>query len=153
MNGKDKFLHNDYLELIVRVFIGIVFIYASIDKIAAPAQFARIIYNYHIMPANLINLLALTLPWIEIVCGILLIVGIYKDGSILIINVMLLVFIIAISINLYRGINLECGCFSVSSKAKESAIELLLRDIGLLILCIYAYFNRSRRFDLVKSKA
>ena len=153
LNGTNKFLHNDFLGLIVRLFIGIIFIYASLDKIQSPAQFARIIYNYHIMPGMLINILALLLPWIEIISGMLLIAGIYKEGSILIINVMVLVFIVAIGVNLYRGINLECGCFSVSSKAKESAVGLLLRDIGLLILGVYVYLNRSRRFDLIKTKA
>ena len=92
------------------------------------------------------------MPWIEIICGILLIAGIYKEGSILILDLMIIAFIIAIGVNLFRGINLECGCFSVSSKAKDSALDLLLRDIGLLILGIYAYLNRSQRFSLMKTR-
>ena len=152
LSNVNRFLQNDYLGLIVRLAVGIIFIYASIDKIGAPSQFARIVYNYHFLPGSLINIFALILPWIEIVCGILLIVGIYKEGSILILNLMIIAFIIAIGVNLFRGISLECGCFSVSSKAKGSALNLLFRDIGLLILGIYAYFNRSQRFTLVKAK-
>jgi len=152
LNSVNKFLQNDYLGLIVRLTIGVIFIYASIDKIGAPAQFARIVYNYHFLPGSLINFFALVMPWIEIICGILLIAGIYKEGSILILDLMIIAFIIAIGVNLFRGINLECGCFSVSSKAKDSALDLLLRDIGLLVLGIYAYLNRSQRFSLMKTR-
>ena len=152
MISNNKFFQNDHLGLIVRLAVGIIFIYASLDKISDPAQFARIIYNYHLLPGALINILALVLPWTEIICGILLIIGVYKEGSIILVNLMVLVFIVAIGINLFRGINLECGCFSVSSKAKESAISLLIRDFGLLALTIYAFLNRSGRFQLIKSR-
>ncbi len=152
MINSNKFFQNDHLGLIVRLAVGIIFIYASLDKISDPAQFARIMYNYHLLPGALINIFALALPWTEIICGILLILGVYKEGSIILINLMVLVFIVAIGINLFRGINLECGCFSVSSKAKESAISLLIRDFGLLALTIYAFLNRSSRFQLMKSR-
>ncbi len=147
-----KIRDNEYIELIVRLAVGFIFIYASLDKIANPAQFARIVYNYHLLPGNLINLMAIILPWVEIVCGLTLVLGIYKKGSIYIINLMVLVFIVAVTVNLIRGVDLECGCFTVSSKAKSNAMSLLIRDIGLLILTIYLLFNRAVRFDLLKAK-
>lgn len=146
-------LHNDYLNLVVRLFVGIVFIYASIDKIADPGQFARIVYNYHMLPGSLINIFALILPWVEMICGISLILGIYKEGSVLIFNLMVLAFIIGISVNIIRGVNLECGCFTVSSKARSNAIDLLIRDIGLLVLTVYLFISKSKRFDLVGRRA
>ncbi len=148
-----KLLHNDYVALIIRLIIGVMFIYASYDKITTPAEFARIIYNYHLLPGELVNLAALIMPWMELICGIALIAGIYRRGSIVIINLMLVIFAVAIAINLIRGVNLECGCFSVSSRAKSNALELLLRDIGLLILGVYLFINKSTRFDLLKSKS
>lgn len=150
MSNRSGLLHNDYLSLVIRLFIGVVFIYASYDKITSPAQFARIIYNYHLLPGELINLAALTMPWIELICGIGLIAGIYRQGSILIINLMLVVFAAAIAVNLIRGVNLECGCFSVSSKAKSDALGLLFRDIGLLVLGVYLLLNKSTRFELIR---
>lgn len=146
-------LHNDYLNLVVRLFVGIVFIYASIDKIADPGQFARIVYNYHMLPGSLINIFALILPWVEMICGISLILGIYKEGSVLIFNLMVLAFIIGISVNIIRGVNLECGCFTVSSKSRSNAIDLLIRDIGLLVLTVYLFISKSKRFDLVGRRA
>ncbi len=152
MSGFNKFLHNDYLELVVRIAIGVVFIYASVGKIAAPAQFARIVYNYHLLPGDLINLMAIIMPWVELICGISVILGIYKEGGILIIGLLLCVFAVSIGINLFRGVDLECGCFTVSSRAKSNTLELLLRDVGYMIMVAYLMINRSQRFDIVKTK-
>jgi putative oxidoreductase len=117
-----------------------------------PAQFARIIYNYHLLPGNLINLAAIIMPWVEFICGVALILGIYRGGATLVLNTLLVVFLIAIVVNLVRGVNLECGCFSVSSKAKSSAWNLIFRDIGYLIVGLYVYFNKSTRFSLGKAR-
>lgn len=152
MSSFDKFSQNDYLELIVRTAIGLIFIYASLDKIASPAEFARIIYNYHLLPGELVNMVAIIMPWVELICGICVILGIYKEGAILIIGLMLFVFAVSIGINLFRGVDIECGCFTVSSRAKNNALGLLLRDIGYLVLIAYLMINRSQRFDLVKTK-
>jgi uncharacterized membrane protein YphA (DoxX/SURF4 family) len=152
MTAWQKFLHNDLLGLAVRLALGLVFVYASIDKITNPADFARIVYNYHLLPGELINLVAIIMPWIEFVCGILLILGIYKEGSALIINAFIVIFAVAIAVNLFRGVDLECGCFSVSSRAKGSALSLLIRDMGYLALALYVLFNRSQKFQLLKSR-
>jgi len=153
MTGWRDLLHNDYLGFLVRLVVGLIFIYASIDKLFNPNQFARIIYNYHILPGELINFTAIVLPWIEFICGLSLITGIYKDGSALILNLLVVVFLVAVGVNLVRGIDIECGCFTVSSKAKTNALSLMIRDIGLLILTLFIFFNRSGRFVLIKGRS
>ncbi len=145
-----KFLDNDYLSLLLRLFVGVVFIYAAIDKIVNPAQFARIVYNYHLLPGSLINFFALLMPWVEVTCGVSLIIGVLSRGGVLLANLLTISFIMALGINLFRGVDIECGCFTVSSKAKGGILELLIRDIGLLILTTYLYINRSTRFCLLK---
>ncbi|SYZ73517.1 DoxX family protein [Candidatus Zixiibacteriota bacterium] len=151
MADNRKFFDNDYLNLVIRLFVGVIFIYAAIDKVANPAQFARIVYNYHLLPTSLINLFAIVMPWVEIICGATLILGVFRPGGVLLANLLILSFIIALSVNLFRGVDIECGCFTVSSKAKGGIIDLLLRDAGLLILALYLLFSRSRRFSLMKS--
>lgn len=145
-----KIINNDYLILLVRIAVGAIFIYASINKITNPAQFARIVYNYHLVPSDLINIFALILPWVEIAAGICIMLGIWKEGGILLANLLVLSFIIALSINLARGVNLECGCFTVSSKAKSNIISLLIRDFGLLALTAYLYLISRTRFCLIR---
>jgi len=153
MSGLLKFRDNEYIELIVRLAVGFIFIYAALDKIIHPGQFARIVYNYHLLPGSLINLMALMLPWVEVISGIALVVGMNKKGAVYIINLMVVMFIIAVGVNYFRGVNLECGCFTVSSKAKGETLDLLIRDFGLLALTVYLFFSRAVRFDLHKRKS
>ena len=65
----------DQSNFVLRLIIGGTFVYAALDKIMHPDQFARIIYNYHQVPGQLINIFALFLPWVEIISGVLIIVG------------------------------------------------------------------------------
>ena len=132
-------LHNDgWLELTARIILGGIFIYASIDKIIAPAHFAKIIYGYYLFPEYSINLIAITLPHLEMVCGTALLLGIYPRSAGTILGGLLLLFSVAISINLIRGVEFDCGCFSVDEPGYLlSAKQLLLRDILLFALSIY----------------
>jgi len=137
-------ISNKYLVLAIRLVLGIVFIYAAIDKIANPAAFAQSIYNYRMLPHTFINFMALTLPWLEIIWG-----------SALLIGFMLFIFIIAISFALVRGLDISCGCFSSGGGGGGHgvAVDLLIRDIlmfaGSLIVLFYAgsAFSLARRPD------
>lgn len=133
-----------YTALFFRAILGIVFVYASMDKIANPQDFAQIIYNYRILPSFLINIFAITLPWIELICGLFLIGGIFIESSSLLIFVLLVIFIIATSVNVFiRGIDINCGCFTTSLTAKKLGGELVLREIILLLMSLQIFlFNR-----------
>jgi putative oxidoreductase len=132
------------LVLLFRVILGVTFIYASLDKIAHPEQFARIVYNYKILPEFLINVYAVTLPWVEFVAGLFLIFGIFTESASLLISFLLVIFIVAISINLFRGINLNCGCFSTDPGGKKEGANLLIKDFIFLFLGIMIFsFNKN----------
>jgi uncharacterized membrane protein YphA (DoxX/SURF4 family) len=117
-------LNNKYLLLLLRIVIGIIFIYAAIEKISDPAAFSNSIYNYKLLPLSLVNLLAITLPWVELSAGLLLLFGIYVKENSAIISTLLIVFFIAIAISLARGLDIDCGCFGTSDGAKVSLIKL-----------------------------
>ena len=119
---------NKYFLLGLRLVLGVVFIYASIDKIDKPGGFAEAIYNYRMMPHATIDLMAIVMPWLELLCGILIIIGLFVRGSALLIGFMLLVFIVAISFALVRGLDISCGCFKVEG-GHTLALGLLVRDI------------------------
>jgi uncharacterized membrane protein YphA (DoxX/SURF4 family) len=138
-----KILSNKYFLLAIRLLLGVVFIYASIDKIAKPEGFAQAIYNYRMMPHVAINLMAIVMPWLELICGILIVIGIFVRGSALLIGFMLLVFVIAISFALVRGLDISCGCFRVEG-GHALAADLLVRDVLMLVAAaIVAVFGGS----------
>jgi rhodanese-related sulfurtransferase len=127
-----------------------VFIYASIDKIAHPADFAKDVYNYQILPDTLVNLTALVLPWLELVLGLGLLAGIWLPGAVLTVNGLLAVFLAAFAFNLARGLNVDCGCFGASGLGPSMSTHwYLLRDAGFLamgaFLLLAVFRNRQRK--------
>jgi uncharacterized membrane protein YphA (DoxX/SURF4 family) len=141
-----RIIDNDYLTLIVRVVVGGIFVYASIYKIYDPASFAKSIWYYHLLPGSTINLIALTLPWLELLCGMSLFLGYSYRGSVILVNIMTLLFIIALSSAILRDISIDCGCFRAASTANDSALNALWFDIGLIVLTLQLFFSRSRRW-------
>ncbi len=91
------------------------------------------IRNYHILPYWAVNIMAIWLPWIEFIVGIFLILGIYEKGSALVMNVVLIIFIIALSSALARGIDIACGCFSTSAKSGKVGLTRIIEDILMLL--------------------
>jgi len=128
--------------LAARLVMAGIFIYASIDKIAHPAAFAKDVYNYQILPDVLINLTALVLPWLELLLGLCLLAGIWLPGAVLTVNGLLLVFLAALVFNLARGLDVNCGCFSTGSDAPVmSTAWYLSRDVGFLAVGVFLFFG------------
>ena len=134
--------------LVCRIVLGGIFIYASLDKIAHPAEFAKAIGNYHVLPFGLENLLALTLPWLELLAGVALITGVMVDGAAIMVIIMNIVFIFAISQALARGISIECGCFSVTTEGGDNiGLQTIIRDIGYLIMGFIVLYRKDNLFE------
>jgi len=110
------------VHLLLRLLLGAFFVFASLDKIAGPAAFAKIVYQWQVIGPVPSNLVAVTLPWIELVAGSLLIAGVWKRESSLVIALMLVVFIVAAGSVMARGIDVEnCGCVSVAKAEAPGA--------------------------------
>lgn len=121
---------NAWVELILRWAIGITFIYVSFHKIMNPARFAEVIYGYQLFPGGSINLIAILLPSLELFSGTALILGIYPRSAMLVVGAMLLAFIVALSVNLVRGLKFDCGCFAFGEATPRTSVVLLLvRDV------------------------
>ena len=127
------------IVLLVRIVLGGVFVYASMDKILRPDDFALVISNYRILPDSLVNLAAVTLPWLELFLGGFLLLGIWVPGAALTCNALLGIFSIALAFNLLRGLDIDCGCFrlSLEGEPRASMVLYLLRDAALLCLGVY----------------
>jgi uncharacterized membrane protein YphA (DoxX/SURF4 family) len=136
---------NKWVVLAIRIVIGGIFIYASINKILNPDAFARIIHNYRLFPPSLINIIAIVIPWIEIISGALLIIGWKYKAANLIIGGMLATFIIALAISYIRGININCGCFSTTASTKSDLLMRIFEDVLMVIGCLIIGFAGKRQ--------
>jgi len=134
----------DYLELLLRFLVGGTFVYASLDKILDPAGFAQAIHNYRILGAGLLHPTALYLPWLELVAGMAMIMGLARRGSALLIGLMTLMFMAAIVSALARNLDISCGCFHTSG-GHAVGMSLLLRDLALLAGAVALLLNRGVR--------
>lgn len=149
MRTLEKVVSNKYVVFAARVILGVVFIYASLDKIQHPGEFAQAIYNYRMVPNVVINVMAIVLPWLELICGILIIVGVFVRGSALLIGAMLAVFIIALSSALMRGLDISCGCFTLEG-GRSIAANTLVEDILLIICAGIALLYGGKAFSFKK---
>lgn len=135
-----SWLLHPWLSVRLQLGLGAIFLVAAIPKIADPPAFAHAIYNYRLVPGPAINAMALLLPWVELLAGIALVAGVWKRTAAGITGLLLLVFLVALSVNLARGNPVNCACFGVHAKEKSRA-ELLdemrwtiLRDVAILAM-------------------
>jgi uncharacterized membrane protein YphA (DoxX/SURF4 family) len=128
------------LTLSARFILGGVFVYASFDKILHPAAFAEAVYNYQILPDELINLTAIFLPCLELVLGIFLIISFWMLGTVLMCNLLLTTFIAALLFNMARGLNINCGCFSTTAVESSMNVLTVLRDTSFLAMAGYLLY-------------
>jgi uncharacterized membrane protein YphA (DoxX/SURF4 family) len=130
-----------FLEMPARFLFGLVFVYAGAAKIADPAAFAASIFQYQLLSDWLVYPAALFLPWLEAVCGLCLWAGAFKRGAAAICNGLLVIFMLALAINLWRGNDVACGCFGNAGSADTQAA--LIRDGVMLALgLVVQYFAR-----------
>ena len=138
-----KLISNKYLTLIFRLALGVIFLIASFDKIVSPADFASSIRNYRILPFYFVNIMAIIMPWLELFCGIFLILGAFTRASALLISFMLVIFAIAIFSAIVRGLDIDCGCFKNGIMAGKAGWKKFFEDILMIIMGIQIFFSQS----------
>jgi putative oxidoreductase len=134
-----------YAVTAVSLAVAAVFIYAGIDKIRDPLQFADSIAAFAILPAVLINLLAMGLPPFEIASGLLLIGPWTRRMGSLAVAIILVVFMIALSSALLRGLTLDCGCFGPGAPSRPRMWLELALDAVLLSGALFVYLRSISR--------
>ena len=137
--GLRSWLIHPNTALMSRIVLGSVFIYASLDKINHSDLFAEAVYNYQLSPEVAVNLVALWLPWLELLSGALLILGLWVQGSILILSGLMVLFLSALGINLARGLDIHCGCFTTQGTDPMTVLTLF-RDSCFLLLALYLFW-------------
>ena len=129
---------------VLRIGLGLLFVLASLDKIAHPALFAQAVANYRILPAALVNPAAILLPWTEAVAGLALACGVMSRGASLILAGLMATFSAAIAANLARGIDVACGCFTVDPLAVPDMRFAIGRDAAILLLALVVLWRTFR---------
>jgi putative oxidoreductase len=146
-----KILTHRYVALVLRLYVGALFIYASMYKINYTGEFAETIASYQIVPYWTVNILGVVLPWVELICGILLVAGIRARSATVVIGFLMILFGLAIMINLMKDSPISCGCFH--TVGEKISWWTLLRDLIWVIMTIHILFydkafHLEKRFSL-----
>jgi uncharacterized membrane protein YphA (DoxX/SURF4 family) len=135
-------IRNKLVFFFFRLIVGGVFIWAGALKIADPLEFAQSIQNYQFFPRDLVFVIAIVLPWIEVLGGAFLVIGLWRRSSALLISLLLLGFIGLVALALLRGIDTSCGCFG--SFSRRADLGLILGDAVLLFLAANVFLANPR---------
>ena len=114
------------IVVLLRMIVGGVFIYAGVLKAMDPAQFAKDVDNYRMLPFAASAAVALYLPWLEIIAGGALAVGIHRAGATLLLGGMLVTFFVALTSAWARGLDVACGCFAHTTNKSNYPLSLLI---------------------------
>ena len=122
--------------LVVRgsqIAIGVVFAWSGLAKLGDLHGFADQVHNFRMVPIFAENLVALSLPWIELVAALALILGIRARAGAVLVTGMLAVFTVAIIVALIRGLDIECGCFGTSDASRVGLVKIA-ENLGMLVV-------------------
>lgn len=125
-----------------RFALAIVFIYAGVVKSNDITAFAGQIANYQILPYAWNYLVASILPYLELLCGLLLLLNMRVRPAVLVLFVLNIAFMIVLLSAIIRGFDIDCGCFRPDSVNPTSPLAALWRDVGLLLLMVVAWVSR-----------
>ena len=131
---------------LARLAVGGLFLGACLAKIRNPELFALAVNRYRILPGYGVNLVAITMPWIELTTSLAILAAParWRAAGAFLITGMLAVFTLAISLNLLRGIEVSCGCFSTQPDATVSDGWNLVRNAALIWLSVVIFLDAFR---------
>jgi putative oxidoreductase len=125
-------VRNRTVLLVFRIVLGGLFVYAGVVKVLEPLDFAQGIRNYQIVGQSLSFPAALILPWLEILAGAFLVLGLWKRGAALVISTLLVFFIVLTVVTMIRGLDVDCGCFGAIDR--KAGLGVILEDLAMLYL-------------------
>jgi len=146
-----QFIAHPVVVLLLRLVLGSVFIISGLDKVADLNTFMHAILNYQIIDSGIAAVVATVLPWLEILCGLGVILGIYPRASSVIITLLLAVFTLLVGTAMLRGLDISCGCFTQDPSAHRVGWQKIAENIGMMLAGIYLASARNWKFILEHS--
>jgi len=130
-----SFLKRKEVILLLRLIVGVTFVYSSYDKVLHPHAFAIAVRGYQIIPVSLSNLFTLAVAWAQLISGILLIVGLFTRQAAGAVFLLLGMFVVALVTVAVKGMVIDCGCFSSEGGSQTGPI-LIVRNVFFMAACV-----------------
>ena len=128
----------EYAIAITRIYLALVFILSGLDKINDLSTFAQSIENYRLLPIYLINIFTIIIPWLEVITGVFLLLGIYiKENSVIILS-LLVIFTFGVIIAVMRNLDIDCGCQGTYDGQKVGLLKIL-ENVSLIVVAFLSF--------------
>jgi putative oxidoreductase len=123
-----------------QILIGLLFAWSGLAKLGDIQSFADQVHNFRIMPVALEHLVAMTLPWIELVASLALVLGIRARPAAVLVTLLLAVFTLGVAQAMVRGLDFECGCFGTADGTTVG-----FKKLGQNLVMLWVGWLASRR--------
>ena len=137
MNGLKAWVGHRLTVRGCQIAIGVIFAWAGLAKIGDLGSFAQQVHNFRLLPVPLENLITMTLPWVEVLAALALILGVQARAGGVVAAGLMTVFTLAVLAALLRGLDIECGCFGTADAARVGVVKVL-ENFGMLALAVLA---------------
>lgn len=128
----------------LRLGLAFIFIYAGFIKLLEPRAFAHAIAQYDLIPDGLLPLVAVGLPALELLAGLGLIFEV--RGSLTVIAILLLIFLVILGYAVWHNLDIDCGCFTADElDAQHNVTTAFWRDLIMIGTALFLYWRRRNR--------
>jgi uncharacterized membrane protein YphA (DoxX/SURF4 family) len=144
MNTLKTFFLHPTVRRAAQIAAGLIFLAAALPKIADLPGFAASVHNFRleaVIPMAATNLLAMTIPWVELVAGLALVTGVRPRAGAMVYTVLLAVFTIGVMQAMARGLSFDCGCFGKTGSATIGARKLV-ENLAMMAVGVIAAIER-----------
>lgn len=133
----DRFLSHRWVVRAAQIATALVFLAAALPKISDVPQFAKDIAAYQLAPVWSHHLVAMTLPWIELVAALALLLKIRERAAAMVATAAMLTFTAAVAWAWSQGLSIDCGCFG-KGVSEPVGVAKFLQNVGLTALAAVA---------------
>ena len=127
----------DGIGTLARLGLAAVWLVSGGIKVSDLNQTYIAVQAYDLLPADVVNVVAGALPFLELALGLLLLVGLGTRLTAAVSAVVLLAFIGAVAQSWARGLTIDCGCFGGGGQVDAADTQYpqeIARDLGFLVL-------------------
>jgi len=131
------------LAILFRLVVGGIFLVSGLAKLADPVRFLLTLREFQLLPRAAESFLAVYLPWLELVLGLCMVLGLLHRTAALMIAGLNGFFIVAIGSVMARGIEVDCGCFGLLADVLHlpdmADGKAIVRNLVLMAMCLHIF--------------
>lgn len=128
---------------VAQIVTGLLLGWAALAKLGDLVRFAEQVHNFRVVPTAVENLIAMTLPWVELVAALALVLGVRARAGAVVATALLALFTAGVVSAVARGLDFECGCFGTSD-ATRVGWSKIAQNVAMLAVAALACSRPSR---------